>query len=52
LIGVNDLNDVPASENKCLEIENILKNFSKDIIINIDGLDLLLWSDKTGEILK
>jgi len=46
------MNDVPTSENKYLEIENILKNFSKDIRINIDKLDLLLWSEKTGEISK
>jgi len=46
------MNDVPTSKNKYLEIENILKNISKDIRINIDEVDLLLWSDKTGEILK
>jgi len=46
------MNDVPASENKYLEIENSLKNISKDIRINIDELDLLLWSEKTEEILK
>ncbi len=45
-------NEVPSSENRYLEIENILKKFSKDIGINIDELDLLLWSEKTGEILK
>jgi N-glycosylase/DNA lyase len=45
-------NEVPTSENRYLEIENILKNFSKDIGIDIDELDLLLWSEKTGEILK
>lgn len=47
-----DSNDVPSSENRYLEIENILKKFSKDIGIDIDELDLLLWSEKTGEILK
>lgn len=52
MIGVNDMNDVLASENKYLEIDNILKIISKDIGINIDELDLLLWSEKTGEILK
>lgn len=46
------MNDVLASENKYLEIDNILKIISKDIGINIDELDLLLWSEKTGEILK
>ena len=47
-----DSNEVPGSENRYLEIETILKKFSKDIGINIDELDLLLWSEKTGEILK
>jgi len=44
------MNEVPGSQNRYLEIENILKNISKDIEINIDELDLLLWSEKTGEI--
>jgi len=47
-----DSNNVPTSENRYLEIENILKKFSNDIGIHIDELDLLLWSEKTGEILK
>ncbi|HSG30477.1 MAG TPA: DNA lyase [Thermodesulfobacteriota bacterium] len=45
-------NEIPTTENKYLETEKILINFSKDIGINIDELDLLLWSEKTGEILK
>lgn len=44
--------EVPTSENKYLEIEKILIHFSEDIGIHIDELDLLLWSEKTGEILK
>lgn len=44
------MNDVPVSVNKYLEIENSLKNFSKNTGINIDELDLLLSSEKTGEI--
>lgn len=35
-----------------LEIEQKLKDFSKKINIDFDELDLLLWSHKTGEILK
>lgn len=35
-----------------LEIENKLKNFADKINIDFDELDLLLWSEKTGEILK
>lgn len=37
---------------KYVEIEIKLKNFSKTIGIDFDELDLLLWSEKTGEILK
>jgi len=35
-----------------LEMENQLREFSKQVGINIDELDLVLWSYKTGEILK
>lgn len=51
-LGLIASNEVPSTENKYLEIENILINFSNDIGINMDELDLLLWSEKTGEILK
>ena len=29
-----------------------MKEFSSSVGINVDELDLLLWSHKTGEILK
>lgn len=35
-----------------LELEIKLKNFAKEINIDFDELDLLLWSEKTGKILK
>jgi len=35
-----------------LEIERKMKRFSKEIEIDMDELDLLLWSRKTGKILK
>lgn len=35
-----------------LEIESKLERFAREIGINMDRLDLLLWSRKTGEILK
>ncbi len=44
--------EVPSAENGYLETERTLIDFSKDIGIDIDELDLLLWSEKTGEILK
>ena len=42
----------PTTRDKYLEIEGKLKDFADDIGIHIDELDLLLWSEKTGEILK
>jgi N-glycosylase/DNA lyase len=35
-----------------LKIENRLRKFADEIGIDMDHLDLLLWSRKTGEILK
>lgn len=42
----------PTTRDKYLEIESKLKEFADIIDIDIDELDLLLWSEKTGEILK
>ncbi len=42
----------PASRAGYLEIEKKLQDFAEEIGINMDHLDLLLWSRKTGEILK
>ena len=42
----------PTTRDKYLYTERKLKKFADDIGINIDELDLLLWSEKTGEILK
>ncbi len=50
--GVIDENRPPKNRNEYLEIEEKMKNFSKEIGINMDELDLLLWSRKTGKILK
>ncbi|MGH7884068.1 MAG: N-glycosylase/DNA lyase [Thermodesulfobacteriota bacterium] len=45
-------NKPPASEKSYIAIENKLKQFSLKIGLDFDELDLLLWSEKTGEILK
>jgi thermostable 8-oxoguanine DNA glycosylase len=37
---------------KYLEVEQELIRFDKDIRVDFDELDLVLWSMKTGEILK
>ncbi len=42
----------PANRAGYLEIEEKLKAFARTIRIDMDHLDLLLWSRKTGEILK
>ncbi len=42
----------PQGRNGYLAIEEKLKHFAEAIGIDMDHLDLLLWSRKTGEILK
>jgi N-glycosylase/DNA lyase len=49
---VIDSTKPPTTRNKYLKIENKLKEFATEIGIGLDELDLLLWSEKTGEILK
>lgn len=50
--GVIDSPDPPATKKKYLATEERMRNFAVEITINFDELDLLLWSNKTGEILK
>ena len=54
LVELNVIDEIPKglSKNNYLEIEKKLKTFSDSININIDELDLLLWSLKNGRILK
>jgi N-glycosylase/DNA lyase len=42
----------PATRARYLAIEKKLTHFSRELGIDMDHLDLLLWSRKTGEILK
>lgn len=42
----------PTTRTRYLETEARLKDFALDIRIDFDELDLVLWSMKTGEILK
>jgi N-glycosylase/DNA lyase len=42
----------PGNRTRYLEYESVLKKFSIDVEIDFDELDLVLWSMKTGEILK
>ena len=48
------INDIPKSlsKNKYFEIEKKFSNFSKEINIPMDELDLLFWSIETGEVFR
>ena len=51
-IGVIDAAKPPSTRRKYLEVEQQLVRFARDIGIDFDELDLVLWSMKTGEVLK
>src|SRR5919109_128003 len=51
-VGVIDSPDPPGAKKKYLAVEDRMRKFAGDIKINLDELDLLLWSNKTGVILK
>ncbi|HSK62484.1 MAG TPA: N-glycosylase/DNA lyase [Pyrinomonadaceae bacterium] len=51
-VGVVDSAKPPQTRKKYLEVEQQLVRFAKDIRVDFDELDLVLWSMKTGEILK
>jgi len=42
----------PSNRDQYLKLERKLSQFSEDLQIDLDELDLLLWSRRTGEILK
>jgi N-glycosylase/DNA lyase len=51
-LGVIDSPKPPTNRNRYLETESQMRQFSGEIGIDFDELDLVLWSIKTGEILK
>ena len=51
-LGVIGSPKPPGTREKYITIENNLRNFADEIGIHMDELDLLLWSEKTGEVLK
>lgn len=51
-LGVIDDPEPPHTKRKYLEIEARMKGFAEQAGFDFDELDLLLWSAKTGEILK
>jgi N-glycosylase/DNA lyase len=51
-LGVVDTPRPPTTRDAYLEREEQLRRFARRIRINFDELDLVLWSMKTGEVLK
>jgi len=51
-VGVLESSTPPSNRKMYLEIEEKLLQFAREIKVNADELDLVLWSMKTGEILK
>lgn len=51
-LGVIDDPKPPGNRSRYMETEASLKKYAKRIKIDFDELDLILWSIKTGEILK
>jgi N-glycosylase/DNA lyase len=51
-LGVIDSPSPPTNRRRYLETESLMRQFAGDVGIDFDELDLVLWSIKTGEILK
>jgi N-glycosylase/DNA lyase len=51
-VGVIDTPQPPTTRTRYLATEERLRGFARDTRIDFDELDLVLWSMKTGEILK
>lgn len=51
-LGVVDSNKPPSTRSQYLAIEDRMRQFARQVRIDFDELDLVLWSMKTGEILK
>jgi N-glycosylase/DNA lyase len=51
-LGVIENPTPPSTRTRYLETEQRMKEFACDLHIDFDELDLVLWSMKTGEILK
>jgi N-glycosylase/DNA lyase len=51
-LGIVETPDPPATRARYLATEERLRRFAHDARIDFDELDLVLWSMKTGEILK
>ena len=54
LVKYEAIKEIPKTltQKKYLEIEYDFKNFARRVKIPMDHLDLLFWSEETGEIFK
>lgn len=51
-LGLRDTQSSPSDREDYMEAEEKLKNFSDDIDIELEALDLVLWSMRTGEVFR
>lgn len=51
-LGIIETPNPPTTRTRYLETEQLMKKFARAVRINFDELDLVLWSMRTGEILK
>jgi N-glycosylase/DNA lyase len=51
-LGLVETAKPPTSRANYLKLEEMLAAFARDVGIDFDELDLVLWSMKTGEVLK
>lgn len=51
-LGLIDTPKPPITRMRYLSVETTLKNFADQLRIDFDEMDLVLWSMRTGEILK
>jgi len=51
-LGILEASKPPATKKKYLEAEEKMKGFAEELGIEIEELDMLLWSMKTGHIPK
>lgn len=51
-LGLTESSKPPATRARYLAIEKKLSDFAREVQIDFDELDLVLWSMKTGEVLK
>ena len=51
-LGITECSRPPRSRSEYMEIENKMKRFFEENNFDFDEMDLFLWSEKTGQILK